>query len=409
MKQLAGSTIQMLSLQLPAVQIPLLLVQSMEVPMTDIDSNLLELIDLIYAAAVDDAGWHTFLERFSELHGFAGAWFGVMHADHDLSVALRQDPASAAAYTEHYRSVDPFVDAVLGAPRMVGLNEDRITRTDLVRTEYYQDFCRRFNVGDGIAIIARSASEGPVVALRAYRDFEGRRASPEDRKLGHVLLPHIRRAALIREQMLEARSTKASYAAVLERLSAAAFLVGEDLRLRWSNRKGESLLATNGLLKLQRGRFGTPRPSWTDGLRKLLQDAVDTSLGKGLAAGGGLRLCANPPDSDLLLIVSPVHSESSPWRQHRGLAVLFVIEILGSAQPATAELCRQIYALTPQEARLAALIAAGRSLHEASTLLGKSQETARSQLKAIFGKVGVNSQVELAATLAPLHLFEFHP
>lgn len=57
------------------------------------------------------------------------------------------------------------------------------------------------------------------------------------------------------------------------------------------------------------------------------------------------------------------------------------------------------YGLTQAEARLALQLAEGRSLKSAADELGVAYETARTQLKAVFAKCGVNRQAELAVRL----------
>ena len=62
---------------------------------------------------------------------------------------------------------------------------------------------------------------------------------------------------------------------------------------------------------------------------------------------------------------------------------------------APAEVLQSLYGLTPAEAKLAALLAQGKSLTEAATELHVTQNTARTHLKHIFQKTGVNRQSEL--------------
>jgi len=63
---------------------------------------------------------------------------------------------------------------------------------------------------------------------------------------------------------------------------------------------------------------------------------------------------------------------------------------------------RTAFRLTEAEARLAAKLARGESLENVADQFGIGKETARSQLKSIFGKTGVHRQGELVALLARL-------
>ncbi|MBC7051945.1 helix-turn-helix transcriptional regulator, partial [Salmonella enterica subsp. enterica serovar Enteritidis] len=62
-----------------------------------------------------------------------------------------------------------------------------------------------------------------------------------------------------------------------------------------------------------------------------------------------------------------------------------------------AEAIAQFFELTPQEARVAAAIAAGQSLKQAAGLIGIRVSTARTHLRRIFGKTGTSQQSQLVA------------
>ena len=59
------------------------------------------------------------------------------------------------------------------------------------------------------------------------------------------------------------------------------------------------------------------------------------------------------------------------------------------------EMLERLYGLTPAEAKLAALLAHGKSVTEAADELHITQNTARTHLKHIFQKTGVKRQSEL--------------
>lgn len=69
------------------------------------------------------------------------------------------------------------------------------------------------------------------------------------------------------------------------------------------------------------------------------------------------------------------------------------------------EIAQTALGLTAAEARLAAKLAAGRQIADASTELGISTHTARTQLKAIFAKTGARRQSELIEILKRVSAF----
>lgn len=67
-----------------------------------------------------------------------------------------------------------------------------------------------------------------------------------------------------------------------------------------------------------------------------------------------------------------------------------------------AEVLARTFGLSPAEARLATLIAAGRSPEQAAQNLGLALDTVRNQLKVVFAKTQTHRQGELVALLSRL-------
>ena len=63
---------------------------------------------------------------------------------------------------------------------------------------------------------------------------------------------------------------------------------------------------------------------------------------------------------------------------------------------------RNVFQMTPSEARLSARLMSGEALENVADGLGISKETARRHLKSIFNKTAVNRQSELIALLSRL-------
>ena len=85
-----------------------------------------------------------------------------------------------------------------------------------------------------------------------------------------------------------------------------------------------------------------------------------------------------------------------------GARVLLVLSDLEAKLIPASTLIAQTFGLTPAETRLAALVAAGRSLRRAADELGISYETARVHLRAVFDKTSTHRQSELVATIMRL-------
>lgn len=64
------------------------------------------------------------------------------------------------------------------------------------------------------------------------------------------------------------------------------------------------------------------------------------------------------------------------------------------------ELIQALYDLTPAEARIAQVIAAGDSIVDHARLTGVSHETVRKHVKALLAKTGLRRQGELTALIS---------
>lgn len=82
-------------------------------------------------------------------------------------------------------------------------------------------------------------------------------------------------------------------------------------------------------------------------------------------------------------------------------ALLLLSEVSGPGKTDWQVFARA-FGLTPAEARLAALLASGKSLEHAGDALGVTRETARSRIKSIFQKTDTHRQGQLVALLASL-------
>jgi DNA-binding CsgD family transcriptional regulator len=110
-----------------------------------------------------------------------------------------------------------------------------------------------------------------------------------------------------------------------------------------------------------------------------------------------IRRQGNP---SILIRILPVEPAArSPFL---GARALLVLVDLGLRHLPDFQLFARPFGLTPAEAKLARLLSTGESLANAADQLRITVETARNQLKAIFGKTGTHKQGALVALLARL-------
>jgi DNA-binding CsgD family transcriptional regulator len=101
-----------------------------------------------------------------------------------------------------------------------------------------------------------------------------------------------------------------------------------------------------------------------------------------------------------LISVMPL-SALSILAQQRPSAALFVYDRSIGRIPAISVL-REIFGLTAAEARVAILLARGKTVREIVSMLGLSSNTIRTQLRQVFAKTQTKRQSELMRVLLPI-------
>jgi DNA-binding CsgD family transcriptional regulator len=193
--------------------------------------------------------------------------------------------------------------------------------------------------------------------------------------------------------MVETASLTPAYRHALNDLAHGVIFADSDLNVRGRNTRAAHLLNGESGLSLRHGRLYCPdRASERDvqeAAAQVLRDGGKVLVGTTAAEDGAQRLL-------LRMTALPPHEAPSGTP-----LMIFIYEMPPSISVSERPL-RQIYAMTPAEARLTARLIEGIPLEEAADTMGISQNTARSYLKRIFIKAGVNRQVDLARTVLPL-------
>jgi DNA-binding CsgD family transcriptional regulator len=208
--------------------------------------------------------------------------------------------------------------------------------------------------------------------------------------------PHFARAVSLAGKLALAQGFGAVEA--LERMGRSAFTIDATGLIVTANSLAEK--STGGDLIMWRGRLCAADPQSDRRLQTLMARAVSPQP-PGTA----------PPQPVFVARRAgrPYMVEAFPAKGLIGdvfgriSALVVVTELDTRAKPPDATI-RDAFGLTPAEGRLASILAGGEDLRTAADSLGITYETARAHLKAIFGKMQVSRQSELAAVLARMTL-----
>ncbi len=274
-------------------------------------------------------------------------------------------------------------------------------------------YALRWSVARGVAAAVRDRLEDPRGGRHAFQHTDMRLARPIERRSFRSLGQLIDRGVFLESQ---------NWSAIFEPARAkdqARLVVARD----------DEVVAH---VALMRG-FGAPlfRPAETRALQRLVEPvrrailAADTIERDGAPSGpadlvldarGRVRFASLEARawlrrsgfrSHLAQLVRSADRERSPSSTHGGGLIDLVrihgeggrVRYLAHVTPMRRLRLAPAAALTPVQREIAALVAAGATLPEIAQMTGRSRETVRSHVKAIYERLGVASRAELARAI----------
>jgi DNA-binding CsgD family transcriptional regulator/PAS domain-containing protein len=212
------------------------------------------------------------------------------------------------------------------------------------------------------------------------------------------LMPHLRRALEIDQQLEAAKAKLNSLEILLNSLRTATLLLDDSACLLYANAAAEKLLSRKDGLQVRAQRLVACQRECDMALREILTKAT-------------LPL-ASPPDENALHLALSIHRPSGlppyaalavpypqlypsfSWPGNEPTTMLFISDPETVFCP-EGEILQMLYGLTRTEAHLATLLASGKKLQEVADTLHISLNTAKTHLKNIFSKTGTCRQAEL--------------
>lgn len=363
------------------------------------------LTEAIYDAALDPAHWPAVLARLKAAFRTEAETFYVLDFHtrqvgeaHLAGVA----PEWLARFNRCYFAADnPWNVHSTSLHRlgMVRTNErlERFTRQPgvLFRSGYYNEWMRPqgFHHSIGNTLTSDRQAIANVTLLRAP-DLP--RFNRREVRLFEQLSVHFVRALRVRQHLEGLQVQRDGLARALDQVGDALLLLDDRGRLLHGNRAALERLAHRDGLQLRQGQVEPTQHA----LRARFQAWLAAH-----AAGSGAAACV--PDTLLLgraLSRLPLALRASGWTlpisswhgARRGVLISMSPPAAQRTQSNAAAL-RGLYQLTPAEARLTQALCDGMNLREAAEALDITYGTARTRLKAVFGKTGTHRQAALIA------------
>lgn len=364
----------------------------------DID-ELLRLVAMVNAAATSPDGFGDAFDRLSDLTGGSRIMIGEAghNGDHFAFAGHRIDPELVQLVNGELgsRTANPLFGAMPRAPLHVARSlTGRMPRKKLLKSAIYGEVLRPSAVRHVMAVVL-SVDQRRAQALVLGRGIGGDYDRDAASFLGR-LAPHVAGALETHERVGAAMRDLTS----LDGLADGMAIVDAEGRIRHANREARRILIAADGLSSHHGKIVAGRQADMRALSRAMAACCQHGI-----EPAETRLAIGRPScsSDYLVRVSPMdmHVPVGPVQSRQSAALIVIVDPERDTPP-TARTLERLYGLTPAEAAIAVHIHDGESLAEAATAQNISVNTAKTQLKAVYDKLGITRQSQLVRKIALL-------
>jgi DNA-binding CsgD family transcriptional regulator len=356
-------------------------------------SDLLDLIGLMYESVENPSRWAAFLDAlFSRFNSHLGG-VHFFYRSSVQSVLSGTTESDQVMYRDYYGRVDPLMDRNAKLPQglIIGASHHIIADAVFRTTEFYNDYGKRIGFDYGLGMSAKEAS-GKQLVLAAVRHRRHGAFTEQEVESARPLLPHLGNVLRLQEALAGAKSQRDTLLECMDQLDRGLVLIRDGRVLNCNRMAGQIAALSDGLyIDVDGVRAGLRNETLE--LRRAMQDALGTSNGEGLGAGG--TVLVSRPSGKRPWIVS-----FSPYMGQPGQGMVAVL-ITDPDQPSlpSAEIVARLFGFTSAETRMAVILATGVRVENAAEILQIKLTTARTHLQRMLEKARVKRQTELVLLL----------
>lgn len=364
---------------------------------------LQELTGLAYEAALEPARWSDFLSQTARAVNSRSAFLRLVNyeAGHvGFFESAGYDQSYVDAYRNHFVRLDPYAAKWTAAPAGKVLTAELVSGLpERKHTEYYNDYERPQGILDGAGcVLARNSQYN--LQFSTQREM-GTSLFHEDKasmQLLQSLMPHLARAVQIQRHLAEVDAQKSQALDTFQHLRLGVILADVSGRFVFVNRAAEDLLAQCQGIGFSQNGLVFRRPDDNARLRGLIAAATRLIQGEIASADSLMRVVLDDGET-LQIQVAPLRHAQTRWEILLGQGAIALFLSKSGRLRLNWKKLVHLHGITRSEARLACLLAEGRTIEEAAAELNVSKTTARSQLQSIFLKTDTRRQSELVGLL----------
>lgn len=367
------------------------------------ETEFLNVLDRIYAAALDEDLWPGTLDSIANLLGAVSATAELIDLKKGRPIYVdfgeRLSAEIQNSYQAHFGDVNPRVADGMGQPvGAIRYDYAFLSEADIGLNEFYADFVGPQDLKYFVSgHILGSASHAGLFA--AQRSSSQGHVGEEEIGLVRRLIPHMRQAFDMRIRLAKTGRHNQGFLHGLADLGEPTFLVDHSGRVLYENQAAADLLSTNDGVTAAARRLDfadrTASARFAGALESLgRRDGQEIDM-------ESRNFTARRPSGERPYIISV---RALPAADAFAEAILGAAAILFIRDPAhfamlDTDLLRQSYGLTEAESDLALALDSGAALPTIAERRGVSITTIRTQLYSLMAKLDVNRQTDLVRLL----------
>jgi DNA-binding CsgD family transcriptional regulator/PAS domain-containing protein len=361
-----------------------------------------DLIADIYEAAIDDERWPGIAQIVASATGVptAGVWYVDQGQVQELS--LTEDGlASQAPYIAHFAKHDVWQKGLISGPwDRVRLGAELFPERELVKTEFYNDFARRYELFRPMCVVTRLA-RGTFATVSVSRPPGRRLLEEADKRRLERLMPHMRRALQLRLAQRGNTRGGQTHAAALDALAFGVVVCEAAGRIVLANKAAEILARDGAGITL--GKSGRGLGTVVAGESRILAGLINDAASGG--PGGIIQLTGRGGSAELIALVTPLPRTFALNGSLRQTYALVTLRSARDSPSFSAETLIALFRLSPAQAEIALAIYDGKTPEQIADERGVAISTLRTHLAEIFVRTGTENQrdlVRLLGTLPPV-------
>lgn len=362
---------------------------------------MLDLIESIYACAQDATLWPNAIASVAAaINGESIALFADFPSFRTPTLfALANFSAGGwSAYNDYYAAINPIMPACekLFTSDEVFISHWSVPDSALEKTEFYNDFFLPYDMHYSMGLQI-DLPNLPSARLSCQRPKAMGAFDQTDSLIFQTLQPHLRRALLLHHRIHQLEANTLGLQTALDRHDHAILGIDSTGKICLSNPTAIKLLTSGGCLRIAAGRLLCTLTKENAALQQVLSAQI---LGASMpAATQGTISLPREKGPPLQVTIMPMNKtltgKSTPLS-----ALVFISDT--SVASSRASLLRQLYRVTPSEARVADLLLQGLDTAEIASKSRLTLDTVRLQVKRLLSKTGTRRQAELIRLMAAL-------